>query len=165
MLLFAYFFTFANTYPLISNPMNKLSNLGKLLAVFTLGATVSLIVLTSFSNKKNSAPGSESGIIETRKEAKELYANFVRVYPETEFAQRGGVISKSTLTALLSAMHDAKDVNVYYYFGRTADEKNMLMLFNDPAYSDPANAPKYKTVAPYCPPECNTALQQYLTGE
>lgn len=145
--------------------MNKLSNLSKFLVVFTLGAFVSLIVLTSFGNKKNSAPGSGSGIIETRQEAKDLYANFGRKYPETEFAQRGGVISKETLTALLNAMRDAKDVNVYYYFGRTADEKNLIMLFNDPAYSDPENSPKYKTVVPYCPPDCNTALQQYLTGE
>jgi|CXWJ01.1.fsa_nt_gi hypothetical protein len=145
--------------------MKKLSNLSKLLAVFALGASVSLLMLTAFSNKKSPSPGSESGIIETRQEAKDLYANFERVYPENVFAQHGGVISKATLTALLSAMRDGKDVNVYYYFGRTPDDKNMLMLFNDPAYSDPANSPKYKTVAPYCPPECNTALQQYLTGE
>lgn len=146
--------------------MNKLSSLSKFLAVFTLGAFVSLIVLTAFNSKKNPAPGgAESGIIENRQEAKDLYANFGRTYPEAEFAQRGGVISKATLTALLSAMRDGKDVNVYYYFGRTPDDKNMLMLFNDPAYNDPANSPKYKTVAPYCPPECNTTLQQYLTGE
>lgn len=146
--------------------MSKLNNLIKLFAVFTLGASVSLLVLTAFSNKKKPLPaGAESGIIETRQEAKELYSNFGKKYPETEFAQRGGIISKATLTALLSAMRDAKDVNVYYYFGRSADEKNLIMLFNDPAYSDPSNTPKFKTVAPYCPPECNAALQNYLTGE
>lgn len=144
--------------------MKKSSNLIKLAGVFALGASISMLVLTAF-NKKSPNPGSEPGTIENRQEAKDLYRNFDQQYPEATFAQRAGVIPKTTLAALLTAMRDAKDVNVYYYFGRTGDGKNMIMLFNDPAYNDPESSPKYKTVAPYCPTECNAALQQYLTGE
>jgi hypothetical protein len=150
-------------------------NFWKLLSVVATFSCISMFALTAFKTKTESAgtayekqlvPGEgNSPIISDRAEAKQLYGNFSREYSTEVFPQRGGTISKSTLATLYNAMKNPNDTLVYYYFGRSNDEKNLLMFFNDPAYNDLSKTDKFKTVAPYCPPECNAQLNAYLTGE
>src|SRR6185436_5101789 len=122
-------------------------------------ACISLFVLSSFKNKseknqpgpfRNIQPEENPAIIVDRAEARALYENFSRKYPEIDFAERGGFIGKSTIEALLSRMSNPADTMVYYYFGRTNDAKNLIMLFNNPDFNNLDDTPKFRTVTPYC---------------
>lgn len=146
---------------------NQKPNLWKVATLFFAATSIALLTLTAYT--KDNAPekpavppqSANSTLIIDRNEAKALYSNFLRINPK--FTQQGGFINKSTLTGLLSRMTDAKDTAVYYYFGANTSNQNVIMLFNDPTYSPLLDAPKYKTIAPFCPPNCNKTLNDYLT--
>lgn len=142
-------------------------NLWKAATLFFAATSIALLTLTAFTKgrapQKPAAPqqSASSTLITDKAEAKALYMNFLRI--NSKFTQQGGFINKATLTGLLSRMTDSKDTVVYYYFGANTANQNVIMLFNDPTYSPLLDAPKYKTIAPFCPPSCNKTLNDYLT--
>ena len=101
--------------------------------------------------------------IRDRAAAKKLYADFLTQYTSEVFAEHGGSISKATLESLLSKMTNDADTKVLYMFGRTAETKNCIMLFNNPAYNDINRTPAYMSAAPYCPNDCDSPSMPYLT--
>jgi hypothetical protein len=143
------------------------TNLWKAASLFFAATSMSLLVFTAF--KKDEAPQKpaapqqsvNSTLIKDKEEAKALYSNFLRI--NAKFTQQGGFISKATLAGLLSRMTDSRDTAVFYYLGANTANQNVIMLFNDPTYSPILDSPKYKTIAPFCPPSCNKTLNDYLT--
>ena len=143
-----------------------MKNINKLLLI----ANVILcgVIISSFTMREKSidktiiAPGGNEGNVADRSAAQKLYGDFTRQYTAEAFPQHGGQISKTVLQNLLSKMTNANDTKVFYIFSRTADEKNCIMLFNDPAYNDINTAAKYVTSAPFCPDDCNQAVMQFV---
>ncbi len=148
----------------MKNNSSKLKTTARLLLFITAVAVTSLTISSFKPSEKIITPGEGDGeTIRDRAAAKQMYGDFLRQYPEATFAEHGGSISKATLEALLSKMTNEADTKVLYIFGRTADNKNCIMLFNNPAYNDLSRTPAYRTAAPYCPNDCDAALMQYLT--
>lgn len=144
----------------MKNSIRKFGNINIVMLLITICA----VVISSFKMKETSLMQPENPeLIRDRATAKKMYGDFLTKYPLTAFGERGGSISKATLEALLSKMTDDGDTKVYYIFGRTAETKNCIMLFNNPAFNDPTRTPSYMSAAPYCPDDCNASLMQYLT--
>jgi hypothetical protein len=131
--------------------------------------SICILLLQSFKSGTSGSPGDpvcpafkEEELMRNREDVKKLYNNFIARYPENDFKEHGGSLSKGVICNLLSKMRDDKDTMVYYLFGRTDNGDNLIMLFNDPAYNDLDNTSKFRSCPPYCPPNCNTTLMEYV---
>jgi hypothetical protein len=140
----------------------------KFTALLFAAVSICLVTLVSFKhiNEKPVSMNLSPEIIPDRSTVRQLYLNFLKQYPASSFVERSGYISKSTLESLLAKMNDPSDKMVYYYFGRTSSNKNVIMLFNDPTYNNLDNSSKFVTVDPFCPPNCtNAAMNNYVTSD
>lgn len=142
-------------------------NLWKAATLFFAATSIALFTLTAFTKAKVPQNPSEpqtiatTPVIATKTEAQALYSNFLRINPK--FTQQGGFINKTTLNNLISKMTNTNDTIIYYCLGANPSNQNVIMLFNDPTYSPINDTPKFKTIAPFCPPSCNKLIIDYLT--